>query len=417
MSVGQESRHHGNSAARSADCRVIGSLNKDIDPLRTMASPFFIEHNIKASTLENPFDASQLDWTQHAISSARLWQDIMTTSRIGASDGHVDGMSRLALSEADQRVRKWFQEQAQVLGYEMKIDEVCNMFATLPGACRSIPSIGVGSHLDTQPSGVGLGLSGRQTYADVTVVNWTNEEGARYESDCTGSAVWSGHTPLEKALAMRRADSNSPNTFGDDLQAMAYQAPVPASHLANPLSAHFELHIDNGQRVGVVTAIQGVQWYTVEVRGQQAHAGCTLMSGRADALVAASELNAFATVGTLEVVDGSSNIIPGRVRFTIDLRHSSQALLAHMKRQFRQKMAELEACAARGKSGTISFETVRQAAEATVGPADAMSEMISFAGHGSALVHLTGIPTAMIFVPSRNGVSHAPEEFTNPSQW
>ncbi|KAI2788633.1 hypothetical protein POX_e06654 [Penicillium oxalicum] len=380
-----------------------------------------------------------------SISVARLWNDIMETAKFGQMADCPEGMYRIALSKEDQMVRDWFKNEAQSLGCEVRVDQVGNIFAVLPGACRDIPPIGIGSHLDTQPAGgrfdgilgvlSGLEIlrtikdSGRQMYADVAVINWTNEEGAGYQSGCTGSAVWSGHVTKETALNMLRADRQG--TFGSDLLAIDYQGSVPASHVHNGLSAHFELHIEQGKRleakrqtVGVVTNIQGIRWIYP-------------MKDRVDALVAASEMvcflngiareyDMFATVGVLEVEKASSNIVADNVRFTVDLRHRSEDLLCRVESELKARMKELT----RTYGPALQFdmhqvwhspaaefdqsivEIVRRAAITTVGESQVMPKMISFAGHDSALVHLTGIPTAMIFVPSHEGVSHAPEEFT-----
>ena len=246
---------------------------------------------------------------------------------------------------------------------------------------------------------------------------------------------------------MLRADRQG--TFGSDLLAIDYQGSVPASHVHNGLSAHFELHIEQGKRleakrqtVGVVTNIQGIRWYKVDVRGRRAHAGSTPMKDRVDALVAASEMvcflnriareyDMFATVGVLEVEKASSNIVADNVRFTVDLRHRSEDLLCRVESELKARMKDLT----RTYGPALQFdmhqvwhspaaefdqsivEIVRRAAITTVGESQVMPKMISFAGHDSALVHLTGIPTAMIFVPSHEGVSHAPEEFTEREHW
>lgn len=243
--------------------------------------------------------------------------------------------------------------------------------------------------------------------------------------------------------------SDGHGTFESDLKKISYQGDTTASCLHNPLSAHFELHIEQGKRleasrktIGVVTNIQGIRWYRVKVHGRRAHAGSTPMKYRADALVAASDIvcflnqfarqyDMFATVGVLEVEKPSSNIVPDRVSFTVDLRHKSEELLFRLEQELEARMKELS----QGCQSAIQFhmhrvwhspaaqfdptvvQIVRDAAISTVGEADILPSMTSFAGHDSALVHLTGISTAMIFVPSREGISHAPDEFTDRDHW
>lgn len=243
--------------------------------------------------------------------------------------------------------------------------------------------------------------------------------------------------------------SDGSSTLGQELQRISYLGRWEASHQVLPLSAHFELHIEQGRRledarkkIGGVNAIQGIRWYTVTVRGEQAHAGATPVMHRADAVVAMSkvvvkleqlalETGVFATVGEITVESGSSNVISGLTHFTVDLRHPRESLLDEVEHCMRAEMSEIS----QTKSGRINFsvkrvwhspavsldplavQCVQDAANEVVGVDQLMPEMISFAGHDSALVASNGTPTAMIFVPSLKGISHAPEEWTSKEDW
>ena len=245
---------------------------------------------------------------------------------------------------------------------------------------------------------------------------------------------------------MPRIDHQS--TFGDDLRAIGYDGPYIPSYQANPLSAHFELHIEQGvelereaKQIGIVCRIQGIRWYIVEVHGVRAHAGSTCMDSRADAVVAASKMvcyidelsrlhELFGTVGNMEIPQASSNVVSGFVRFTIDLRHREECRLTEAEAAMYARMDAL-----RSENPHINFrmrqiwhspaakfdrhalKMVRESAMHIVGKKAVKDEMLSYAGHDSALVHLAGVPTAMIFVPSRGGISHAPGEFTSRAQW
>lgn len=236
------------------------------------------------------------------------------------------------------------------------------------------------------------------------------------------------------------------STLHDELCAIGYKGSMPADFRSNPLSAHFELHIEQGPRlerterkIGVVKGIQGNRRMQVNVQGQKAHSGTTPMQARSDALVAASniviavnavgfEYGGFATVGIINCEDSSINCVPGKAFFTIDLRHPSGESLDAMEQTIRSEMKKLERTkanlhfeiekiwespAARFDESTV--DCVKVSALERFGSL-ALAELDSFAGHDSAMTHLR-VPTAMIFVPSRDGISHSPNEFTSQEQW
>ncbi|KAH8647273.1 hypothetical protein BX600DRAFT_532765 [Xylariales sp. PMI_506] len=388
------------------------------------------------------------------IDPNRLWHEIHHTAQWGAIPGS-QGMARLSLSDDDQQVRDYFVNETKRLGCRVTIDEMGNIMAVLPGQNNNIPPIGIGSHLDTQPAGGRfdgiLGVlaavevlrtirnSNMTTYAPVAAINWTNEEGARFTPGCSGSAVWAGHTPLTQAHALE--ETNSSCTMKQELRRINYLGPVAASFEANPLSAHFELHIeqnrrlqDAGKRIGIVTDIQGVRWYSISIHGQRAHAGSTPMPQRADAMVGAArmilfldmrarKLGAVATAGVVNLDRPSSNTVPGKVTFTVDLRHPIELVLDQFESAIRDYVDELKAAndkfevemsriwhSPAAQMDKVAMSCSRAAAHRVVG-CDSTMSLISLAGHDSALAALR-VPTSMIFVPSKDGISHAPEEFT-----
>lgn len=269
-------------------------------------------------------------------------------------------------------------------------------------------------------------------------------EGARFNPGCSGSSVWAGHSSITTAHGLR---DGTGATVKDELARINYLGPYYADHRLNPLSAHFELHIEQGSRLertgrkaGIVTGIQGIRWYKVTVTGVRGHAGSTPMENRVDALVATSSIvtllteeatkrSAFATVGVLQLDRPSSNTIVGSVNFTIDLRCQSQETLNDIETIIKDRMALMTADNSQltfemsliWESPAVAFDStmlscIWSAATDEVGE-DKCMEMVSFAGHDSALSASCGVPTAMIFVPSEGGISHAPEESTSKEDW
>ena len=377
------------------------------------------------------------------IDPERLWSSLMETAAIGGTA--KGGINRQTLTADDAAVRSWFKRETEALGCRVSVDEVGNMFALRPGRQAGLAPIALGSHLDTQPTGGkfdgNLGVlgalealrtlvaAGYETNAPFMVVNWTNEEGARFAPAMLGSGVFAGVYSRAEADAM--ADIAGV-TFGTALDAIGWRGEVRAG--AMKLSAYLELHIEQGpileaeeKAIGVVTGVQGVRWYEASITGRESHAGTTPMSRRADAMAACARLalqvreialahkpTAVGTVGRVEVEPNSPNVIPGVVRMTVDLRHHDDATLEAMERAL---YAAIERIAA---DEQVQIETkklhdlaavkfhpdcvaaVRAAAEAL---GHAHRDIISGAGHDA--VHMSRItPTSMIFVPCKDGWSH-----------
>jgi len=263
----------------------------------------------------------------------------------------------------------------------------------------------------------------------LVVVSWTNEEGARFAPAMLGSGVFAGVYSRADADAMTDTQGIR---FGDALEGIGWRGELTAG--AMPLSAYLELHIEQGpileaedKTIGVVTGVQGVRWYEATITGRESHAGTTPMPRRADAFIACARLaldaqaialahkpTAVATVGRVAVEPNSPNVIPGVVRMTIDLRHHDDGVLAAMEMGLHAAIEEIAlddrvdiALRKLHDLAAVKFHpeciaAVRAGAEAL---GFAHRDIISGAGHDA--VHLSKVtPTAMIFVPCKDGLSH-----------
>jgi N-carbamoyl-L-amino-acid hydrolase len=384
------------------------------------------------------------------IDGVRLWDELMETAVIGATQ--KGGICRLTLTDLDRQVRDWFKARAEGLGCTVMVDSMGAMFARRPGRA-DIPPIAMGSHLDTQPTGGkfdgALGVlaalealrtlveAGYETFAPIEVVNWTNEEGARFAPAMVSSGVFAGAFDADWASARRDPVGIA---FAEALDAIGYRGLQRCGD--HPLSAFFELHIEQGpileaedKSIGVVTGIQGIRWFEATIRGQDAHTGATPMNLRKNALLGAARLvehadmiarkhapHAVGTVGRLEVKPNSPNVVPGEVFFTIDLRHPDPSVLDEM-----QEAWTAAAYAVTDELGLeieiakildqppVRFDAdciacVRESARAA---GFAAREIVSGAGHDAGYVSRVA-PSAMIFVPCRGGISHNEAEYASP---
>jgi N-carbamoyl-L-amino-acid hydrolase len=308
----------------------------------------------------------------------------------------------------------------------------------------------MGSHLDTQPTGGkfdgALGVLGAleamrtlvdlgyETNAPVMIVNWTNEEGSRFAPAMLASGVYAGVFTPDYAYA--REDRQGAK-FGDELQRIGYRGKEKAGSVK--FQAMFELHIEQGpileaesKMIGVVTGVQGMRWYEVTVKGQEAHTGATPMGLRRNALLGAAgmieaihevgmrNLPGVASVGLIENRPNSRNVVPGEVFFTIDLRHPDDAVLDRMEKECTAALPKIAAELSLDlenkriwDSPAVRFDDrlidcVRFAAEKS---GYSTRDMASGAGHDAAYI-ARAAPTTMIFVPCLGGLSHNEEEST-----
>jgi hydantoinase/carbamoylase family amidase len=382
-------------------------------------------------------------------------------------------MSRLALSDTDKQARDWFASTTKSLGCTITTDSMGNQFAIRPGLQDGPPTV-AGSHLDTQPTGgrydgilgVTAGIEMLRTLHEnditttfpVGVVNWTNEEGARFPISMVSSGVWAGSIPLSHAHNLREV-GNGTATMKSELQRIGYLGDVECSHEAIPLAAHFELHIEQGpileaenRKIGIVQGVQAYKWFTVKVRGADCHTGTTSFSHRADALLAASKMivyshraaarrGALASTGILTLKPGSTNTVSGSVDFSLDIRSPEDYIVEEVENDCREAFSALAAgkdidglntsftpssksCSVDWTLDTHSPATkfhpdciacVTSAAGSIFGEQTEVltKPMTSGAGHDSVYTSKR-VPTTMIFVPSRDGVSHNPVEYTKP---
>ncbi len=390
-----------------------------------------------------------------AINADRLWQSLMTLAQIGATA--KGGVCRLALSELDRQARDLVVSWAREAGCTVRIDQIGNVFARRAGSDAQRAAVATGSHIDTQPTGgkfdgnygVLAGLEvlrtlddhGIRTAAPLEVCIWTNEEGSRFVPVMMGSGVYAGAFTLDHALA---ACDRQGTTVADALRDISYAGEAPAAVAAGApvFAAYFEAHIEqgpvleaSGDTIGVVTGARGQRWYDVTVTGMEAHAGPTPMELRRDALLPATELmqavNAIAlaqqphargTVGWVDVFPNSRNVIPGRVRFTVDFRNTTDAGLACMDQELRSTAARIAAeCNVRIDIEPVVYfppqpftaalvEAVRSGAQ-RMGLAH--RDIVSGAGHDAVYVARVA-PAAMIFVPCKDGISHNEIEDARP---
>ena len=386
------------------------------------------------------------------IDAQRLWDTLMETAKIGATA--KGGICRLTLTDLDRQVRDWLKAQCEALGCAVSVDEVGNMFARRPGKNPQLPPVAMGSHLDTQPTGGKfdgpLGVLAalealrtlhdhdRATNAAIELVNWTNEEGARFAPAMLASGVFAGVFTPDYAYA--RTD-RAGKTFGEELARIGYRGPEKAG--ARKFAGMFELHIEQGpilehdnRMIGIVQGAQGVRWYDVTITGEEAHAGAMPMKLRKNALVGAARMieridaiardipDAVGTVGLIESKPNSRNVIPGDVFFTVDFRHPDDKCLDFMEMQLKEALAEvlppLQLTYRENRiwaSPPVHFsqdliDCVRVAVE-TAG--FSCRDIVSGAGHDSVYIARVA-PTTMIFVPSRGGISHNEAEWTSFEQ-
>jgi beta-ureidopropionase / N-carbamoyl-L-amino-acid hydrolase len=385
------------------------------------------------------------------IDQERLWQSLMAMAEIGPTA--KGGSKRLALTDLDRQGRDLFVRWCKDAGCSVSVDGMGNIFARRAGRRRDLPPVVTGSHLDTQPTGgrfdgvygvlAGLEIirtlndAGYETDAPIEVVVWTNEEGARFAPAMVGSGVFAG--AFDEAYGHGRADLDG-KTMGEELKRIGYLGPEKTG--GRKLGAYFEAHIEQGpileaegKTVGVVQGIQGIRWFEVTVTGSESHAGTTPMDRRKDAMLGCARIvdriNRIAlahppgvsTVGIVQVGPGSRNTIPGSAFFTVDLRHPRDATLLEMEAELEGAIAEI--CGALGLTAeckeiwwspatVFDRDCVAAVREAAAAGGYAHRDIVSGAGHDAAYINRVA-PTAMIFIPCENGISHNEIESATPA--
>ncbi|CAH6723898.1 hypothetical protein CLIB1444_22S00716 [[Candida] jaroonii] len=371
------------------------------------------------------------------------------------------GVCRLALSDEDKKVRDWFVEEVKSLGCKVTIDAMGNIFAVYPGKNEGLP-LAIGSHLDTQPTGgrydgiLGVlgGLEVIRTMKDndfvpnypIAVIDWTNEEGARFPKSLMSSSVWAEVIDKEEVYNLKSITDKKPVTVLEELERIGYKGETEVSYKANPIKAHFEIHIEQGpileeneKKIGVVNGVQAYSWTNVRVKGLAVHTGSTPFKSRSDALLAASAMivkgneiakkhSGLFSVGSIECLPNVANVVPEEVVFIADVRSTADESLYAIKKEYEAEFTKIAGDL--GKNTTVVFEElitfentrfdkkciecVRSSASELFGE-DKIMDIISGPGHDSCAT-ATKVPTTMIFIPSKNGISHNPAEYSSPEQ-
>jgi N-carbamoyl-L-amino-acid hydrolase len=387
-----------------------------------------------------------------AVDAARLWERHQRLARHGATpDG---GVNRQALSAEEIAAWRELIGWAREAGLVAYTDAAGNLFLRMEGTDAEAAPVLTGSHLDSQPSGgkfdgvfgVLAGLEAAQAIRaagialsrPLEVVAWMNEEGSRFVPGMMGSAAFTGAAPLDGFLPVRDAAGVS---VRESLAALREAFPdLPSRPLGRPVAAYVEAHIEQGPileregyTIGVVTGIQGKRTFRVTVRGEEAHAGTSAPRERKDALLAAVRMIAALdaalregddvvkfTVGRLDVTPNAPSVVAGRVVFSIDLRHVDSAILKSLGDRIagicaaeagpcRVDIAELTSAPSLAFPASMT-RLVRESAKALGIPA---MDIFSAAGHDARFLHAV-CPTGMIFVPSKEGISHNARESTTP---
>lgn len=386
------------------------------------------------------------------IDMDRLSRRLADLAAIGAIEG-TEGCARLALTEEDKAGRDLVLTWMRDLGLDVSIDGIGNVMAVMPSE-HAVAPVMCGSHIDTVRTGgrydgnlgvlAGLEVietvlaSGIKPDHPLAVGVFTNEEGARFQPDMLGSLVYVGGMPLEEALDIEGIDGPR---VGEELERIGYAGSAPLPGFVP--HAFVELHIEQGPilevedtTIGVVTGVQGISWQEVTITGQSNHAGTTPMNLRRDPGYVAAACATFVrelslelghpqvgTVGRLELSPNLVNVVPASATFTVDIRNMDDSILLQAEARFRT-FAE-DAAAAEGC--TIGFETLARfepvvfdervadiIESVTEAQGHSNRRIPSGAGHDAQMLARV-CPTAMIFTPSKNGLSHNPAEYTSPA--
>ena len=401
-------------------------------------------------------DAPETDLLPKA-SAANIERILRNLNQFNATPG--EGTTRVLFTETEVAGRGYIKQEMQELGLSIREDAAGNIFGTYEGTEPALAPIWTGSHIDTVlhggmfdgMSGVVAGLEAIRLLEEadlrprrsIAVVVYTSEEPTRFGLGCLGSRALAGKLSAEDAKALKDGEGKS---LYDVLESLHF----PVEHFdelpvnRGDVKAAVELHIDQtgeleraGKPVGIVQTICAPSVYALKVTGRQSHAGGTSMERRRDALMASAEMAlaaealtkaslgpgdyATATIGRMELVPGSVNVIPGEVEFSLDVRDSSYA---HKKELTQKILSKFQEIAARRQVGLSDKEynddhpmpcdaaiqgKLVEAAEELGIP---YMKTISGAFHDSMLVGEFA-PVGMIFVPSRDGISHSPQEWTD----
>lgn len=392
-----------------------------------------------------------IDTTMLTINTERLAKHIEELGAIGRNAQHE--LDRIILSKRDRDGRQWLLEKVAALGLTVEIDAAANIWATMPQNSE-VPPIVMGSHLDTVPNGgkydgalgvlIGLEIietcmeQGIELTHPLCVVSFTGEEPNPFHLSTFGSRIVTGKLTMEdlmhKQLETGEKLSELLKLSGGDMEKIE-----TAKRGSGELAAFLEVHIEQGKRliqqapIGIVTAITGIYREEIILFGEANHAGTTLMTDRTDALVIASRFvvafeeaarlypadEVVGTIGEFVIKPGAPSIIPNEARFLVEIRGDTPGKIMAMRQQVNEILATLITTYQMEVARTIILDQQPTAMDDVV--IDTLIEAVpakhhhmllgSMAGHDAT--HIASIaPTGMLFVPSIDGKSHCPEEFS-----
>ena len=389
------------------------------------------------------------------VDQHRLISEIESLASI--SDAEAPAVTRIVFTPTDLKARTWLKARCEEAGLAVRQDPIGNTFARWTGSDPTLPPVGTGSHIDAIPNagkydgvvGVFGGLeairalqrSGFRPRHSIELLVFTAEEPTRFGIGCLGSRMLSGTLSADAARQLKDSEGASLDDVREragvsgDLEAVK----LPSGYY----SAFVELHIEQGPRLegqgiplGVVTSIAAPASLRISIEGSGGHAGGVLMPDRRDALCAAAELilaienaarnsgaiDTVATVGICEVFPGAVNSIPSRVRLSADIRDTDLERRDDVMQQIETASQAISA----KRRVPIRTEVLNADAPANCAPAvvEALTEscekhhlkfvpIVSRAYHDSLFMSRIA-PTAMLFIPCRNGYSHRPDEYASP---
>lgn len=386
-----------------------------------------------------------------SINEERLINRINELGQVGRDN--IKGLARVAATDADKAGRDIVVDWMKDAGLEVEIDRIGNIFGIWSSSeNKDQAPIMVGSHIDSVINagiydgcyGVISGIEVIKTLKEegfepskpVVVGAFTNEEGIRYQPDMMGSLVYAGGLSTDEALATVGTDGT---ILGDELKRIGYAGEVESGFI-RPY-AYVELHVEQGPilasintPIGAVENLQGISWQRLTIDGLANHAGTTPTAMRKDAGLAAAKVITFlrdiannsngttvATVGCIEFEPNVINVIPSKVTFTVDLRNPDEKRLEDAEKAFEDYLKELSSTdeVAISSERLVRFEPVifdenivKLVEDAANNRGLQSRRMTSGAGHDAQMMARI-CPTAMIFVPSIDGISHNPKEFTS----
>jgi len=388
------------------------------------------------------------------MDAAALQADITALSGFGRPEGGTfqSGVSRVGYSDADIAGRRFVMELMRRAGAQVRIDAGGNIFASRAGSDASLAPVLFGSHIDSVPNGGNFdgdlgSLSSVHvlrllnelnivTRRPLTAVVWACEEASFAGEMLNGSRVAAGKPGSLEAVSRGMTKAEAIRRVGGDPEKLE-----TAFIKREAFHSYVELHIEQGGRliregvpVGVVDGIVSIDHYDVVVTGVANHAGTTPMADRQDALIAAAKLTLavrevvtsesgaqVGTVGHMEVSPNASNVIPGQVRMTVELRDLSSAKIERLGVKIRERAAAIAAETrteltmaklVHNEAAVAAVEVQRAIESAASANRLDTRHLPSGAGHDAQMM-ATLMPMGMIFVPSVGGISHSPKELTS----